>query len=1171
MVELFTAHLGLFMNNTFLSLLFDNRTYFRIGQVELNRSDDEQRCREKLARIVLDGMYQFVGLLDAKGNVVEVNCGALSLGNVPLSSIVGKPFWETHWWRVSTATQEQIKRAIARAAKGEVVRFDVEANVDEAGSETIWGDFSIVPIKDSFGKVVFLLPEGINISEKKRIEHEISQKNQELEQLLKRVHELDTLKNQLIANVSHELRTPLTLILGPAERMLAATETPLIASQRRNLEVIQRNAILLLKRVNDFLEISKLAAAKLSVDYGCTDIAGLVRLIVGYFEALAMQRSISVVLECPAQLIAEVDAEKLERVLLNIVGNAFKFVPDQGQISIRLDAGEHRFRLEVQDSGPGISLKDREHVFERFFQAEGGATRLFEGAGLGLAIAKEFVTLHAGAIGVTDAPQGTGALFWVELPFKAPEGTCVRALDHHPHHRTTGYIKGALEELQPLQRASHPSLPKQGQADRPVVLVVEDNLEMNQFIGEILQAEFQVLSAFNGEEGLKKALEYRPDLIVADLMMPKVSGEQFTASLRQQHAADFANVPILIVSAKSDDELIIKLLRSGAQDCLKKPFLAEELLARVRNLIQFKTTQAQLHGLNQHLELQIEQRTRDFIEQHRLLNAIVESAGDAVFAKDLEGRYLLANQRFARIIGKKADEILGKTDLDLLAPDIAAAIQANDQKALQYEAIQSFEEVFVVQGVHRTYLTTRGPLRDYKNVIAGFVGIAHDITKRKLAEERLEYLAHHDALTNLPNRALLYDRMEMYFQAAKRQSRKVGILFLDLDKLKLVNDSLGHSVGDQLIVAVASRLKRGVRAVDTIARLSGDEFVLVLPELKNREEAVDVAKKLLAAIAVPYKIDNHEIVVTASIGISLFPRDGDEPEALLHRADLALYSAKSMGRNTYQFYTHLLDDKAIDRLDLQQALRRAIEREELVVHYQPKFELSTGRLCGAEALVRWNHPALGLLFPDYFISMAEETGHILQIDAWMLREVCRQNSVWQQRGFPKISIAVNLSALQFCHRDFSQKVSEALKNTGLDGRYLECELTEGVVMSRPDLAIEIISKLKRLGVQFSIDDFGTGYSSLSYLKRFHVDKLKIDKSFVSSIACNQEDMAIVSAILSMAKSLNLKVVAEGVEDEDARQFLMREQCDEVQGYYYSKPLPVEEFECIMIGLVDPSP
>lgn len=1160
------ASFGHFFDN------FDNRQSLRIRQVELSRSDDEERYREKLARIVLDEMYQFVGLLDTKGNLLEANRAALELGGVPLSSVVGKPFWEAYWWRISTATQEQLKRAIARAAKGETVRYDVEVNADEAGRETIYIDFSILPIKDSFEKVVFLLPEAINITEKKRIEHEIAQKNQELEQLLERLRELDELKNQFIANVSHELRTPLTLILGPAERMLSAAETSLTVGQRRDLEVIQRNARLLLKRVNDILDISKLAAARLSIDYGRTDIAHTVRLLVGYFEALAKQRSILVVLESPAQLIVEVDAEKLERIILNIVGNAFKFVPDHGQINIRLQAGEHRFRLEVQDNGPGVSLKDQDRIFERFSQGEGGATRLFEGTGLGLAIAKEFVGLHGGAIGLADAPEGTGALFWVELPLKAREGTCVRTLDNqHFYQHVNDHLKGTLIESQPFQRTSNPSLPVHGQSDRPTVLVVEDNPEMNQFIGEILQAEFQVLSAFNGDEGLEKALECKPDLIVTDIMMPRMSCDQLITSLRQQQADHFANVPILIVSAKSDDALIIKLLRNGAQDCVKKPFLAEELLARARNLIQFKTAQAQLHALNVQLEQQIEQRTRDFFDQHRLLNAIVEGTDDAVFAKDLEGRYLLINEGGTRIIGKKAEEILGKTDTEFLSPNIAAAIQANDRKILQREAIQSSEDVLEVQGIRRTYLTTRGPLRDYKDAIVGLVGIAQDITERKLTEERLKFLAHHDALTNLPNRTLLYDRMEMYFLAAERQSRKVGVLFLDLDKLKLVNDSLGHSVGDQLIVAVASRLKRCIRAVDTVARLSGDEFVLVLSELRNREEAADLAKKLLAAIAVPYKIDLHEIAVTATIGISLFPRDGDKPETLLHRADLALYSAKSMGRNTYQFYTHLMGDKATDRLNLQQALRRAIEREEFVVHYQPKFELNTGRLCGAEALVRWNHPALGLLSPAYFIPMAEETGQILQIDAWMLREVCRQNSVWQQRGFPKIPIAVNLSALQFCHRDFPQKVTDTLKNAGLDGRYLECELTESVVMSRPDLAIEIISKLKRLGIQFSIDDFGTGYSSLSYLKRFQVDKLKIDKSFISGSASNQEDMAIVRAILSMAKSLNLTVVAEGVEDEDARQFLMREQCDEVQGYYYSKPLPVEAFERVMTGLVDSNP
>jgi PAS domain S-box-containing protein len=563
------------------SHLFHESASLRVRQVELRADDDVRRHYEKLARIVLDEMYQFVGLLDTEGTLLEVNRAALEGGGIRLDEIQGKPFWEAHWWTVSRVTQEDLRRSIARAAQGEFVRYDVEVFGGAAGSETIVIDFSLVPVKDTSGRVVFLLAEGRNITEKKQAEAEIARKNQELEQLLARIRELDELKSQFFANVSHELRTPLALILGPADKVLSQGEnlTPL---QRRDVEVIRRNASMLLKHVNDLLDLAKLDAGQMVPAYTEVDLAHRVRLTAGHFDALAPERGISFVVDTPERLDAQVDPEKVERVLLNLLSNAFKFTPDGGRVKCELRSVEPGLALlSVQDTGPGVRPELRGSIFERFRQGDGGSDRQFGGTGLGLAIAKDFVELHGGTIGVTDAPGG-GALFLVEIPTRAPEGATVRKGDAAAAGPSA--VEGALEELRPL--AAAPRLTSD--ADLPLVLVVEDNPELNRFVAESLSADHRVATAFDGEEGLQRALELRPDLIVTDVMMPRMSGDRMIAEIRRY--GELEGVPILVLSAKADDALRVRLLREGAQDYVTKPFSAEELRARAGNLVVVKRT-----------------------------------------------------------------------------------------------------------------------------------------------------------------------------------------------------------------------------------------------------------------------------------------------------------------------------------------------------------------------------------------------------------------------------------------------------------------------------------------------------------------------------------------------------------------------------------------------------
>jgi PAS domain S-box-containing protein len=564
--------------------LFESTTALRVRQVELLATDDPQRHREKLARIVMDEMYQFVGLLDTRGTLLEVNRAALEGAGIRLDDIRGKPFWEARWWKLSREIQEQQKDAVRRANEGEFVRFDVEVYGQASGEGTIIIDYSLIPVKDTSGRVVFLLAEGRNITEKKRAEAEIARKNQELLRLLDRVRELDELKSEFFANVSHELRTPLALILGPVEKLLAQGDN-LTELQRRDLEVMRRNAATLLKQVNHLLDLAKLDAGQMQVNYEQVDLARLVRAVAGHFDALAAQRDISYVVETPERLAAQVDPEKLERVVLNLLSNAFKFVPDGGRIRCTLRLSEEgRALLSVQDSGPGVRPELRQTIFERFRQGDGSSTRQFGGTGLGLSISRDFVALHEGTIGVTDAPGG-GALFQVEVPLFAPEGVWVRKGSEPQAPERDAVVQGTLSELAPVNvQPVHAG--GDTDTDRPLVLVVEDNPELNRFIAEVLSTDFRVRTAADGQEGLERARELSPDLIVSDIMMPRMSGAEMIGRLREDRGLDA--LPILVLSAKADDALRLELLRNGAQDYVVKPFSAEELLVRVRNLVTMK-------------------------------------------------------------------------------------------------------------------------------------------------------------------------------------------------------------------------------------------------------------------------------------------------------------------------------------------------------------------------------------------------------------------------------------------------------------------------------------------------------------------------------------------------------------------------------------------------------
>jgi len=469
-----------------------------------------------------------------------------------------------------------------------------------------------------------------------------------------------------------------------------------------------------------------------------------------------------------------------------------------------------------------------------------------------------------------------------------------------------------------------------------------------------------------------------------------------------------------------------------------------------------------------------------------------------------------------------------------------------DDNELASQALQSGAQDYLVKGqIDRSTLER---------------SIRYAIERNRLLEQleeskRLQrHLAYHDALTILPNRHLLHDRLQQALAQSKRSGKLAALLFLDLDGFKRINDTLGHGIGDLLLKSVAKRLKTTVRQVDTVARLGGDEFTIVLLEINHAQDAKDVAQKILKVISQPYKIEEHELFVTASVGISIYPDDGSDIESLIRKADIAMYRAKGQGKNNYQVYNLSMDAKFFERLTLENSLRKAVENEELVAYYQPQVDLRTGEITGVEALVRWQHQKFGLVPPDKFIPLAEETGVILEIDEWMMKTACRQIKNWEREGIANIRVAVNLSTRQFRQKNLTEKVAQILNDSAVQPKNL---CLENEVMHNIETTVEILQALKKMGVLLSLDDFGTGYSSLSYLKRFPIDVLKIDRTFVNGIPSDRDDTAISTAIVVLAHSMELKVIAEGVEESEQIAFLQSLQCDEIQGFYFSRPLNAE--------------
>ena len=551
-------------------------------------------------------------------------------------------------------------------------------------------------------------------------------------------------------------------------------------------------------------------------------------------------------------------------------------------------------------------------------------------------------------------------------------------------------------------------------------------------------------------------------------------------------------------------------------------------------------------------------------EQVNKLTSIMEQTADIIIVTDPKGNIEYVNPAFEATTGFTASEVIGKNPNILSSGKYHKEFYAHMWHTIL--AGETYSNIMINRRKDGSLYyeeKTITPIKDQSGNITHFVSTAKDISERMQVQERLQHIAHHDALTDLPNRNLFLDRLQQALTRARWHDRLVAVMFMDLDRFKNINDTLGHTSGDQLLLQLSERLNRTVRDGDTIARFGGDEFAILLDDIDSDSHISSVAQKILDTLARPFRINNQDLYITASIGISIYPGDGEDSETLLRNADVAMYRAKDLGKNNYQFYSDDMSARIFERLTLENHLRHALERNEFIIHYQPQVDARTEQITGVEALLRWQHPDLGLVLPSNFIPLLEETGLIEEVGNWVLETSCRQLQEWHEAGQDNLHMSVNISSRQFNNADFISVVHDIIEDTGVNPEFLELELTESMFMRNASSTINALNSLSNLGVRFAIDDFGTGYSSLSYLRRFPIDTIKIDRSFIRDITDDPDDAAITSAIVVMAQSLSLNVIAEGVENAGQLAFLREHNCNHIQGYHYSHPMPAPRITTLL--------
>jgi diguanylate cyclase (GGDEF)-like protein/PAS domain S-box-containing protein len=681
-----------------------------------------------------------------------------------------------------------------------------------------------------------------------------------------------------------------------------------------------------------------------------------------------------------------------------------------------------------------------------------------------------------------------------------------------------------------------------------VLLLVEDNPADVRLLREMFREQNLHNTELTQVDTIGQAEKHLAgsavDIILLDLGLPDAQGLE---SIRRARAVA-PHVPLVVLTSLDDETMAAQALQEGVQDYLIKGQIdARGLLRALRYAVERKSMQEEL------------------FEEKERAQVTLDSIGDAVICTDISGNITFLNLVAIRMTGWSREEVAGRP-----MAEVFRVLDATSRKTTPNPMELAVRQNRIIHLPPNCILVQRdgseipiedsiAPIHDREGRAIGVVIVFRDVSSGQTMALQLAHSAHHDFLTGLPNRKLLNDRVSQAILAAPRNLKKVAVLFLDLDGFKHINDSLGHSIGDRVLQSIAKRLVDSLRGSDTVSRQGGDEFVVLLSEVDGAEGVATTARRLLQVGAEPHTIDEHELYVTSCIGVSIYPDDGLDVETLIKNADTAMYQAKENGRQSYQFFKPAMNVRAVERQSIEGSLRRALERQEFAVHYQPKINLRTGEISGAEALIRWSHPTRGLVSPAQFIPVAEDCGLILPIGNWILGEACKQAQAWVEAGLRLGTMGVNISAVEFRNENFLEGVFAILNDTGLNPHLLELELTESVLMKRPESTASVLQALRAKGVQVAVDDFGTGYSSLSYLQKFSIDALKIDQSFVRRISTAPGETTIVTAVIGMARSLKLRVVAEGVETLKELEFLQAHQCDEAQGYYFSRPVAPEQF------------
>jgi len=698
------------------------------------------------------------------------------------------------------------------------------------------------------------------------------------------------------------------------------------------------------------------------------------------------------------------------------------------------------------------------------------------------------------------------------------------------------------------------------------ILIVDDDPVVLKSLKDLLATRgIDANTAIGGREAIVCLDQKEYDLVLLDLQMPYVNGHDVMRHIKQQKM----NLSIIVVSGETSFEAARDACSQGAYDFLRKPYATDELMITVKNALKEKSLEKQ----NKRIQNQLH-------ESERLHRYLVNTSPDIIYILDQDGHFSFINDRIETLLGYDNKELIGKhysilvhqKDLevaryvfnerrvgDRASRNVELRLKCKDDSSPRFFEASTLPIELSSMGIYQNEGDPK------KKTYLGTYGVARDITERKLAEDTINFQAYHDLLTNLPNRALLRDRLSLAISQAKREDEMLAVMFLDLDRFKNINDSLGHVVGDELLQQVSTRLKSCVREGDTLARFGGDEFTLLLPKItRGKEDVSSIAEKINDVLKDPFVIDNNELYVSASIGISIYPRDGTNMDLLIKHADIAMYHVKDTGKNNYKFYSDDMTTPYFQNLSLETGIHKALDNDEFHLMYQPQINLKTGEIVGVEALLRWDHPEHGMITPAEFVPFAEETGMIVEIGHWVLRNACAELRRWRDAGLPEIRMSINMSARQLAEKAIVKHISNILKDYGIPGHCLEIEITENTIMSDMDSVIQKLKALSKKGVFIAIDDFGTGYSSLSYLHKLPIHTLKIDRAFIKEVNMQHSGNSIINTIVAMARGLNLNVIAEGVETQQQLEYLQEIECSEAQGFLFGKPLPADVITQLLI-------